>query len=94
MSMAVTILAGTRAGMVQTGPTRPRGCTQGRRQGEAAGERDDEAYPDNGLEEADQERQYILQSHWCRLVPGPLQVAAAQFPSNHQSYVLGWQCSV
>jgi len=61
---------------------------QGRRRGEAcrhaAGERDDEAHPDHGLEEADQEPQHLLQPNWCHLVPGLIQVAQSMSISHIQ----------
>nr|AVA16961.1 auxin efflux carrier [Eleusine coracana subsp. coracana] len=51
---------------------------KGRRRGEggsdAAGERDDEAHTDHGLEEADQEPKHLLQPPRCHLVPRLLQV--------------------
>ena len=55
------------------------------------GERDDEAHPHHGLEEADQEPQHLLQPHRRHLVPGLLQVGGLvkqdHFSDPHQGHL-------
>lgn len=62
------------AGVQLDGAAPAKGRRRGDGGGDAAGERDDEAHPDHGLEEADQEPQHLLQPPWCHLVPRLLQV--------------------